>query len=195
MKKTIKIENCYIKNYELMYTIIVGSNRKGNLSEKVAEIYKNKLEKEYKIQTSMILLQDMPSDVLNGEMYKVVHPWVRETIDTKLIPAEKFIVISPEYNGSIPGILKLFLDTASVVDSDKSFQWKKAALVGLSVGKFGNWLGLEHLLSILNYMRVHTFAYKMSISKIWDTLDDKLVIKDPKIMEHINKQLDGFVKF
>lgn len=178
-----------------MYTLIVGSNRKGNLSEKVATIYKNKLENQYNIEVCTILLQDMPSDVLNGEMYKIVHPWIREIIDTKLVPAEKFIVISPEYNGSIPGILKLFLDAASVVDSEKSFQWKKAALVGLSVGKFGNWLGLEHLISILNYMKVHTYAYKISISKIWETLDDKLVIKDPKIIEHIDKQIEGFVKY
>ncbi len=178
-----------------MITIIVGSNRKGNLSEKVADIYKSLLERNYGVETSVILLQDMPGDVLNSEMYKVVHPWIREVIDTKLIPAEKFIVISPEYNGSITGILKLFLDAASIVDSDKSFQWKKAALVGLSVGKFGNWLGLEHLLSILNYMRVHTFAYKISISKIYEALDDKQVIKDPKVLEHIAKQIEGFVKF
>lgn len=178
-----------------MITIIVGSNRKGNLSEKVADIYRYLLKDKYGIDTSVILLQDMPSDVVHDEMYKVVHPWIRNIIDEKLIPAQKLILISPEYNGSITGILKLFLDAVSVTDADKSLHWKKAALVGLSVGKFGNWLGLEHLLSILNYMKVHVYAYKVSISKIYETLDDRLVIKDPKVIEHICKQLEGFIKF
>jgi NAD(P)H-dependent FMN reductase len=178
-----------------MITIIVGSNRKGNLSEKVADIYRYKLTEKYGIDSSVVLLQDMPSDVVHDEMYKVVHPWIREVIDNNLIPADRFIIISPEYNGSITGILKLFLDAVSVEDADKSFHWKKAALVGLSVGKFGNWLGLEHLLSIMNYMKVHTYAYKVSIAKIYQALDDRLVIKDPKVIEHIIKQLDGFVKF
>lgn len=178
-----------------MITIIVGSNRKGNLSEKVADIYRYKLEELFNITSSVVLLEHMPSSVIHDQMYKLVHPWIREVIDEKLIPADKFIIISPEYNGSITGILKLFLDAVSVEDADKSFHWKKAALVGLSVGKFGNWLGLEHLLTIMNYMKVHTYAYKVSVSKIYETLDDRLVIKDPKVIEHIVKQLEGFVKF
>ncbi|MBK6784946.1 MAG: NAD(P)H-dependent oxidoreductase [Saprospiraceae bacterium] len=42
-----------------------------------------------------------------------------------LIPSSHWIIIAPEYNGSFPGILKLFLDVLSVKQAKETFHGKK----------------------------------------------------------------------
>src|SRR5690606_19694238 len=74
----------------------------------------------------------------------------------------KFIFVVPEYNGSFPGILKLFLDSIPT----KFWADKKACLVGVSDGRAGNLRGMEHLTGILQYLKMHVFYNKLPISLI-----------------------------
>src|SRR5690606_14800672 len=70
-----------------------------------------------------------------------------ETEQRYLIPADKFVFIMPEYNGSFPGILKLMMDNS---DIRKCWWYKKAMLAGLADGRAGNLRGLDHMTNILN---------------------------------------------
>jgi NAD(P)H-dependent FMN reductase len=98
----------------------------------------------------------------------------------------------PEYNGSIPGVLKTMLD---LTDYKKTWQWKKALLVGISTGRAGNLRGLEHLTSILNFMKVVVHPNKLPISLIDKVMDEKGVLHNEFTLHAINKQLDEFIKF
>lgn len=109
-----------------------------------------------------------------------------------LIPSKKFIFIAPEYNGSIPGILKTMLD---ISDYKKAWWGKKALLVGISTGRSGNVRGLEHLTSILNYMKVIVHPNKLPISIV-----DKLIgvpgrIEDPATLLAMRTQVQEFIEF
>ncbi len=178
-----------------MITIIVGSNRKGNLSSLIGRLYLEKLKDIYKGEVKLLEIESIPSDVLNPDMYEVVHPWVEKARKEYIIPAEKFIFIIPEYNGTFPGSLKLFMDSLSSRDADKSFYGKKAALVGLSAGKFGNWLGLEHFGVVLNYLKVNVIHQKVSISNIWDYIEDGNKYVDSKTAVYFEKQIESFLNF
>jgi len=178
-----------------MITIIVGSNRKGNISSIIGEIYKNELQKQYKGDVKVVALEKMPSEVLNPDMYSKTNAWIEEVKKESIVPAEKFVFILPEYNGTFPGIVKLFIDSLSSLDADKSFFNKKAALVGLSAGKFGNWLGLEHFSVVMNYLKISTYHSKVSITNLWNYMEDGMKYNDPKSFEYIEKQITGFLKF
>jgi NAD(P)H-dependent FMN reductase len=110
----------------------------------------------------------------------------------KLLPAGKIIFIVPEYNGSIPGVLKTMLDLS---EYKKTWQWKKALLVGISTGRAGNVRGLEHLTSILNYMKVVVHPNKLPISSVHKLLNGKHTIEDSETVIAINIQIDEFIKF
>lgn len=110
----------------------------------------------------------------------------------KLLPAKKIIFIAPEYNGSIPGVLKTMLDLS---DYKRTWEWKKALLVGISTGRSGNVRGLEHLTSILNYMKVIVHPNKLPISSVHKLLNGKHAIEDSETLTAINSQIDEFVKF
>ena len=109
-----------------------------------------------------------------------------------LIPAEKFLFIMPEYNASFPGILKLMIDNSDV---KKCWWYKKAALVGISDGRAGNLHGIEHMTSILHYLKVHVLYNKVLLSKINEEIDSSgdLVKTETKTM--INQQVEEFLKF
>ena len=109
-----------------------------------------------------------------------------------LIPAEKFIFIMPEYNASFPGILKVMIDNS---DIKKCWWYKKAALVGISDGRAGNLRGVEHMTSILNYMKVHVLYDKVLLSRINEEIDNNGVLIKQETGRLIQQQVEDFLKF
>ena len=109
-----------------------------------------------------------------------------------LIPAQKFLVIMPEYNASFPGILKLMMDNS---DIKKCWWHKKAALVGVSDGRAGNLRGIEHMTSILHYMKVHVLYNKVLLSRINDEIDGNGNLLKPDTAAIITEQIDEFINF
>lgn len=78
-----------------------------------------------------------------------------------------WIWVVPEYNGSFPGVVKVFIDALP----REIFKGRRAGLVGLSDGRFGNLRGLDHLSGILHYcgMEISPFrAHLMHIRTHWN---------------------------
>jgi NAD(P)H-dependent FMN reductase len=120
---------------------------------------------------------------------------IRRAQEKYFIPASKWIMISPEYNGSYPGALKLMIDALSVREADRTFKNKKVALVGISSGRAGNWLGMNHLTSILNYLKMNVFYNKLAIRNISAVLNDRNELTDSKTRSFIEKQMEDFLSF
>jgi NAD(P)H-dependent FMN reductase len=165
------------------YIIISGTNRKDSNTIKIAHFYQKALEHR-NINAEIISLEDMDLTGRNKEF--------EEMEKNLIIPAQKFIFISPEYNASIPGVLKTLLDLS---DYKKAWWGKKALLAGISTGRSGNVRGMEHLTSILNYMKVVVHPNKLPISSVHNIIGDDDIINDPETVRSINNQLDEFTKF
>ena len=109
-----------------------------------------------------------------------------------LIPAEKFVFIMPEYNGSFPGILKTMIDNSDI----KNCWWyKKAMLVGVADGRGGNLRGIEHMTNILHYMRMNVMYNKLPLSRINDEMDQEGNLLQPATAKAIETQIDEFIKY
>ena len=165
-----------------MYLIISGTNRHDSNTIKVSQLYKELLDKK-NIDARLLSLEGLNVLERNPEFEKIE----REM----LIPAQKFIFVSPEYNGSIPGVLKSMFD---ISDVRKAWAGKKALLTGVSTGRAGNLRGMEHLTGILHYMRVVVHPNKLPISVI-DKLFNGSNMLDPDTLAAINTQLEEFVAF
>jgi NAD(P)H-dependent FMN reductase len=149
----------------------------------VANYYRKALEHR-NIRAEIISLADLDLTSRN--------PTFEKMEKELLIPAQKFIFISPEYNASIPGVLKTLLDLS---DYKKSWWGKKALLVGISTGRSGNVRGMEHLTSILNYLKVFVYPNKLPISSVHKIVNEESVINDPETVKAINSQIDEFINF
>jgi chromate reductase, NAD(P)H dehydrogenase (quinone) len=160
-----------------MITIISGTNRPGSNTGKVAAQY-------------LQLLKDKGVEV--GLDVNERNPAIKKLEKDILIPTDKFIFISPEYNGSIPGVLKSLIDHTDI----KNVWWgKKALLTGVSTGRAGNLRGMEHLTGILHYVKMHVHPNKLPISVVDKLLNSDNLITDADTLKVIDEQLDEFLAY
>lgn len=109
-----------------------------------------------------------------------------------LLPAEKFVFIMPEYNGSFPGILKAMIDNS---DIRNCWWYKKALLVGVADGRGGNLRGIEHMTNILHYMRVNVHYNKLPLSRINDEMNMDGALLKEGTAQAIEQQIEEFIKY
>ena len=164
-----------------MYTIISGTNRVGSHTEKVAQIYQEILG-EKNIDAQIFSLRGL---ILPPDLQKF-----SKKEQEILAPAEKFIFISPEYNGSYPGILKMMLDYSQLA----TWQYKKALLTGVASGRAGNLRGMDHLADTLHYLKMNVHYNKLPISSIYKVMSPEGILNDETI-QVIHKQLDEFIRY
>jgi len=166
-----------------MITVISGTNRADSMTLRTAQLYNN-------------LFNDMgvKSELLSLENKQVWErgPAMLSLEADYLIPAEKFVFVMPEYNASFPGILKVMIDNS---DIKKCWWYKKAMLVGLSDGRAGNLRGIEHMTSILHYMKVNVLYNKMPLSRINEEMDKAGSLKKEETWKVINQQVQEFIQF
>lgn len=180
-----------------MITIISGTDRKDGLTHILAKHYYQTIQLKTPEKVLLYSLEDLPSDVFGSAMYQkdTLAESFKAIEATYLIPAEKLLFVIPEYNGSYPGILKLFVDACSIRSKMSVFKNKKAALVGVATGRAGNIRGLEHFTSVMMFMNVTVLPNLLPISAFNQMVDDKNNIIDEGTLMNIEKQIDEFLAF
>lgn len=180
-----------------MITIFLGTNRKNNRSQIIAKYICNELRKQTNEEVLFFSMEDLPSDVLHADMYSEEgqSPALAAIQDKFLVPASKFYFVVPEYNGGIPGCLKLFIDACSIRNYSASFHGgKKAALVGTSAGRSGSLRGMEYMTGFLNYLKINVLPNKLPISLIDNLLDGEELVDDAT-KKVLQDQIQAFINF
>lgn len=173
-----------------MITIISGTNRPGSNTLKVAKNY-IQLIKQQNVDCQLFSLEMLPHDIAFSNNYETHSDSFQQLMDQFIVPVNKFVIISPEYNGSFPGILKVFFDTVH----PKINRNKKAALVGVSNGRAGNLRGMDHLTGILHYLGIYVHPNKLPVSSILTLLDSEGIIKDENTINALKKHIDDFLSW
>ncbi|MBA3705427.1 MAG: NAD(P)H-dependent oxidoreductase [Bacteroidetes bacterium] len=173
-----------------MITIISGTNRPNSNTLNVAKNYAQLMEKQG-VSTKLLSLEVLPVDIAFNELFDNRSSGFQQILDEYIIPAQKFVIISPEYNGSFPGILKIFID-AIHPDINRG---KKVALIGVSAGRAGNLRGMDHLTGILHYLDFHVLPNKLPVSNVLNLLDENGNIKDAATIKSLNKHIADFLKY
>jgi NAD(P)H-dependent FMN reductase len=184
------------KNIKVI-TIISGTNRPGNEASSFAQHYFNVCSEFAEQPVKLIDLVQLGHEWFHAYMYEEsgIADNITEIQQNYLIPSEKIIYVVPEYNGSFPGVLKLFLDACSIKNYKETFGGKKAALVGIATGRAGNLRGLEHLTGILNHLGTIVYPDKLPISSIKNVLDDHGNIAHGQTLKTIENHIHGFLQF
>lgn len=173
-----------------MYTIISATHRPGSNTLRIAEIYLQMLQ-DQGIEAELLSLEDLPHDFIFTDSFGKRSERFQQIIDHYILPAEKFILVAPEYNGGMPGILNAFIDA---VNPDP-FRDKKVALVGVSSGRGGNMRGMEHLSNCLHYLGVFVYPGHVPLSRVLTMLDGKVKEEKEYLQQALSKQIEGFVKY
>ena len=166
-----------------MLTIISGTNRPNSNTKRIAREYQRLLQ-EKGIAAGFFSLEDINLVDRGAEF---------ERIETEiLMPTTHFIIISPEYNGSVPGVLKMLFDNSR---SRETWYHKRALLTGVSTGRAGNLRGMDHLADVLNYVKITVHHNRLPISVVDKLLSPEGRITDEHTLRAIDLQLDEFISW
>ena len=166
-----------------MITIISGTNRQGSNTKKIAKQYSRFLI-ERNVKNKILALDEFNVYERNDIFEAMENDFLK--------PADKFIFVVAEYNGSFPGILKLMIDNTDVRNVWPN---KKALLVGVSTGRAGNLRGLEHLTSSLMHLKINVHPNRLPVSVVHTLLNNAEEIIDAATIKTMNEQLDEFLVF
>ena len=183
--------------YPIMITVISGTNRRNSKTLHFAEHYHQLLSQHSSEEVHLLDLAELPMAAYHADMYSPEgqHPEIARIQDEWLVPSDKMVYIYPEYNGGVPGALKLFIDAVSIRNRDSVFRGKKAMLTGIAAGRSGNLRGLDHLTNMLNYLGSVILPNKVPISGIGSLLHPDGEIHDEGTRAVIAKQVEQFVAF
>jgi NAD(P)H-dependent FMN reductase len=110
-----------------------------------------------------------------------------------MISNEAFIIASPEYNGSIPAVLKNALDWASRgedgVSSREAFKGKTFAIMSASPGKGGGARGITHLRSIIEAIGGTVVPQQVTIPLAQGYFSEKEMPENPQLKEELQQLL------
>lgn len=173
-----------------MVTIVSASGREGNNTQFIARACE-KVLKNFQQSVQILSFDMLPGDISLESVHKQEGSKFSDLAKEYILPADKLIFVIPEYNGSFPGMLKVFIDAIH----PKIFKGKKAALLGVSTGRAGNLRGMDHLTDILHYLQVEVMSLKVPFSRVHTLLDEDGNIIDEETREIIELQMERFVKY
>lgn len=173
-----------------VYTLILGTHRPGNLSSVVFD-YVGSCFEEHRVPIHRLRMEDVPRDFLYANSVLGSGGAVDELAYTHIAQASKLFFVLPEYNGSLPGILKAFID----VVKPEYFKDKKAALVGVATGRAGNLRGCDHLADVLMHLGTVVMPGAMPISSLHTLLDEDRELKDKRTRDLLQDYVDRFIAF
>jgi chromate reductase len=173
-----------------MVTIISGTNRPHSNTLKLAKYYQRSLLKRGQ-KSQLFSLEDLPDNFIKTDLYGK-RSEAFKPIQEMITNTEKFLFIIPEYNGSFPGVLKTFIDACDFPDS---FYNKKACLVGLSSGKYGNIRGIDHFAGICSYLHLNVMPLRLHISSIRLEMNDSQDLFKEDTVKFTSEQMDKFIQF
>ena len=170
-----------------MITILSGTNRLESNSRRVANTYQEIL-RDKGLKSQVFDLSSLPPTFMTEDMYGLRTNDTKGIIEKYILSVEHFVFVIPEYNGTFPGALKLFMDAME----PKFFHNKNACLVGVASGRAGNLMGLEQFTTVLNHLQMEVLSNKVLLSKIEMLLGKDGSIEDPVSLQVIDKQIEKF---
>jgi chromate reductase len=173
-----------------MITLISGTNRPGSNTRKVARQVEA-IYAELKVPLRVLDLADLPPEIFSQTSY-ATKPKAFEPFADTILKSAGLHLVTPEYNGGMPGVLKYFID---MLKFPESFIKRPVCFVGLSAGVWGALRPVEQLQAIFGYRNAFIYPERVFLPGIGGLLDDQGRIKDVEIVQRLKSQVEGFVDF
>ncbi len=120
----------------------------------------------------------------------------QEVVDfkTRIRAADAILIVTPEYNYSIPGVLKNAIDWASRPYGDNAFEGKPVAVMGASIGMLGTARAQYDLRRSFVFLNMYPMNQpEVMIPFAQDKIDSNGRVKDEKTRQKIRELLEGLV--
>jgi chromate reductase len=180
-RKEIVMSKCQI-------AVIVGSLRKDSFNRKLASAIVKLAPSEFSF--TQVKIDDLPlynqdDDANQAESVK--------RLKNEIKGSQGILFVTPEYNRSIPGVLKNALDHASRPYGQNAFAGKPTGVLGASVGANGTALAQQHLRNVLAYLDAPTLGQPEAFIFVRDGLFDAAGDIGADSKQFLQNWMDHFV--
>ena len=132
--------------------VIVGSLRRESFNRKLADALPGLAPD---VEFTQLRIDDLPpynqdDDATPAESVK--------RLKGEIVAADGLVFVTPEYNRSMPGVLKNAIDHASRPYGHSAWKGKPAGVLGVSIGAAGTAMAQQHLRNVLAYLDVPTLG-------------------------------------
>lgn len=169
--------------------VIYGSARRARQGIKAARFIVRKLEERNHAVTLVDTLEyELPIlDLMYKEYDAGRAPAAMATVGQILAAADGFVIVSAEYNHSVPAALKNLLD-----HYQSEYLYKPSAIVTYSAGPFGGVRALINLRAILAELGTPSIPSAFPVSQVQNAFDDDGVPLERAYDDRVVKFLDEF---
>jgi chromate reductase, NAD(P)H dehydrogenase (quinone) len=164
---------------------IAGSLRKGSLNKAL-------LRAAIQVAPPSVAIEDFGDldgiPLFNEDIEKELPEKVK-VLKAKIVAADALLIATPEYNNSVPGVLKNAIDWASRPIGDNSFEDKPVAIMSAG-GHMGGTRAQLHLRHIFVYLNMHPLNKpQVAVTNAKTKLDASGEFTDPAIRDSIKQLL------
>ncbi|TMA35196.1 MAG: NAD(P)H-dependent oxidoreductase [Deltaproteobacteria bacterium] len=167
----------------LYLPVILGTTRKGRLSENVARLVADVAAKQPGVTTELIDIAQLPLPADDaGEA-------IRDAgFAEKMERADGLVVVTPEYNHSFPGLLKHALDSCL-----EQYIHKPVGLIGVAAGPFGGARCIQSFLPVMRELGLVTIFSDVYFGSVHELFDDAGRLRDESYVRRTRDFLDELV--
>lgn len=121
-------------------------------------------------------------------------PQKAKEFKAKIKAADALLIVTPEHNYSVPGVLKNAIDWASRPFGDNSFEDKPAAIMSASLGMLGGARAQYHLRQVLVSLNMHAVNRpEVIVASVDEKIDEKGNLTDEKTRKKIKQLLENLL--
>ncbi|NYT70661.1 NADPH-dependent FMN reductase [Pusillimonas noertemannii] len=168
--------------------VMVGSLRKASWNKKLADVIVSMAPAQ--LDFRFVRIDDLP--LYNQDEDENQREPVRR-MKQEVRSADGVLFVTPEYNRSIPGVLKNAIDHGSRPFGDSAWEGKPAGIVGASPGAMGSALSQQHLRNVLASLDMPTLAQPEAFVQVHDgVFDSKGGVSDEPLRMFLQGWLDRY---
>ncbi|HKY93990.1 MAG TPA: NADPH-dependent FMN reductase [Kiloniellales bacterium] len=169
--------------------VIVGSLRRESINRRLAHALAS-LAQPKGLELVELRLDDLP--LYNEDLWQSP-PASVQRLKQEIKDADAVLFVTPEYNRSIPAVVKNVVDWASRPMVDSVWPGKRASIVGASPGAIGTAVAQSHLRSILTPLGIALLSRpEVYLSLKPDQLGEQGEVTDERLAKLLDRFLDAF---
>lgn len=173
-----------------MITLLAGTNRPNSNAGKVVRILEG-IYRELNVSVQILDLATLPQEIFLPTSY-AEKPKSFAPFSEAILKSDGIHLVTPEYNGGVPGVLKYFID---MLKFPESFEKRPVCFVGISAGVWGALRPVEQLQAIFGYRNAFIFPERVFMPGIGNLLDGSGKLTNPELLTRLKTQAEGFVSF
>ncbi len=171
--------------------VVAGTNRAGSRTRSVAGAILRRYADIEGVSATLLDLAELPADLLSPDAY-AEKPAAFTPFAEAVLASDGLHIVTPEYNGGMPGALKLFIDH---LPFPRSFERRPVCFTGVAAGRWGALRPIEQLQGVFGYRNAYQLPDRVFISGATKALGEDGWPIEAFLSKLLEGQITHFVQF